>query len=162
MGYWCWEVTALSVTPTTAPKISPTAFTYRVIDAAGNSDTATVSITITPVNDNDPVAGTIRSPWLKAARPRRWIGGFASVLNNDTDTDLPNDALVGQHDAVSGPNFGTLILNSDGTFQYTHDGSENFSDSFVYELLDADGGVTDTATVSITITPVNDNDPGGR
>ena len=48
---------------------------------------------------------------------------------------------------------------SDGTFQYTHDGSENFSDSFVYELLDADGGVTDTATVSITITPVNDNDP---
>ena len=60
---------------------------------------------------------------------------------------------------VSGPSFGTLILNSDGTFQYTHDGSENFSDSFVYELLDADGGVTDTATVSITITPVNDNDP---
>ena len=31
--------------------------------------------------------------------------------------------------------------------------------SDVYEVLDADGGVTDLANVSITITPVNDNDP---
>ncbi|MDJ0801928.1 MAG: hypothetical protein QNI97_03565, partial [Desulfobacterales bacterium] len=34
--------------------------------------------------------------------------------------------------------------------------SENLTDSFTYTLSDADGGVTDTGTVSITITPVND------
>ena len=69
--------------------------------------------------------------------------------------------LVGQHDAGQRAQLRHADPQFDGTFQYTHDGSENFSDSFVYELLDADGGVTDTATVSITITPVNDNDPGG-
>ena len=51
-----------------------------------------------------------------------------------------------------------LAFNSDGTFSYTHDGSENFADSFTYEVSDAVGN-TATATVSITITPVNDNTP---
>ncbi|MEZ5738431.1 MAG: Ig-like domain-containing protein [Burkholderiaceae bacterium] len=36
---------------------------------------------------------------------------------------------------------------------------ENFIDSFTYVVSDANGGVTDTGTVSITVTPVNDNDP---
>ncbi len=50
-----------------------------------------------------------------------------------------------------------MTLAADGTFTYTHDGSENFTDSFVYEL--SDGVFTDTATVTITITSVNDNAP---
>ena len=37
-------------------------------------------------------------------------------------------------------------------------GTENFTDSFTYEVSDGAGG-TDTATVTITITPQNDNDP---
>ena len=35
---------------------------------------------------------------------------------------------------VVGVSFGTLTLNADGTFSYTHDGSENFTDSFTYEV----------------------------
>ncbi len=49
---------------------------------------------------------------------------------------------------------GTLTLNADGTFSYTHDGSENLTDSFTYIVSDEDGGVTDTGTVSITVNPV--------
>ena len=42
-------------------------FTYEVSDAVGNTDTATVTITITPVNDN-----ALRSPTPKALRYWRW------------------------------------------------------------------------------------------
>ncbi len=58
---------------------------------------------------------------------------------------------------VSGPSHGLLVLNADGTFSYTHDGSENFVDAFVYEVCD-DGNpvLCATATVALSITPVND------
>ena len=54
----------------------------------------------------------------------------------------------------TGPSFASsFVLNADGTFSYTHDGTENFSDSFTYIVSDANGGVTDTGTVTITINP---------
>ena len=56
--------------------------------------------------------------------------------------------------------FGTVTLGADGTFNYTHDGSENFSDSLTYTIEDAQS-TQSTATVTITITPVDDNDDAG-
>ena len=41
-------------------------------------------------------------------------------------------------------------MNADGSFSYTHDDSETTSDSFVYEVCDAEP-LCDTATVLITI-----------
>jgi len=81
--------------------------------------------------------------------------GETSVLANDSDPNLDN--LTVTTTPVSGPSNGTLTLNADGTFSYTHDGSETTSDSFVYEVCD-DGApvLCDTATVSITVNPVND------
>jgi VCBS repeat-containing protein len=71
-----------------------------------------------------------------------------SVLANDTDAE--NDALTAV--LVSGPSNGSLTLNADGTFSYTHDGSETTSDSFTYKANDGteDGN---TVTVAITVTP---------
>ena len=54
--------------------------------------------------------------------------------------------------------FGILTLNTDGTFSYTHDGSENFSDSFSYTVLDSGGLPSNEATVSITIFIDGDSD----
>jgi hypothetical protein len=51
---------------------------------------------------------------------------------------------------LSGPANGILTLNADGSFSYTHDGSETTSDSFVYQICDT-GPLCDTATVLITI-----------
>jgi VCBS repeat-containing protein len=130
-------------------------FVYEVRDAAGAAGTATVSITITPVNDNSPVANGDSITVDEGATATQLVGGAFNLLDNDTDADLPNDTLTLTTTPVSVPSNGTLSLNSDGTFSYLHDGSENFSDSFVYEVRDA-AGATDTATVSITITPVND------
>ena len=60
---------------------------------------------------------------------------------------------------MSGPTYAsTFNLNSDGTFDYTHDGSENFSDSFTYRVTDNDGQTSD-ASVTITVTPVSDTTP---
>src|SRR5690606_1629528 len=53
---------------------------------------------------------------------------------------------------------GTLTLEADGTFSYLHDGTELFSDSFQYTILD-EAGLSSTTTVEITINPVNDNPP---
>ncbi|MEZ5738422.1 MAG: hypothetical protein R3E68_02435 [Burkholderiaceae bacterium] len=78
-------------------------------------------------------------------------------MANDTDTDLPNDSLVVSVGA--GPTHASgFTLNPDGTFSYTHDGSENFTGLVHLHRLDANGGVTDTGTVSIPCAPATDND----
>ena len=77
--------------------------------------------------------------------------GATSLLANDTDADgNPLTAVL-----VTGPAHGTLTLNPNGTFSYTHDGSETTGDSFSYKANDgtADGNVV---TVAINVNPLND------
>ncbi|MCB1759934.1 MAG: DUF4347 domain-containing protein, partial [Gammaproteobacteria bacterium] len=137
--------------------------TVEVTDAAGNSYSEAMTITIDPVNDNDPVAVNESITVAEGGTITTLDGGAASVLTNDSDADLPNDSLTVAVD--TDVTHGTLTLNADGTFSYTHDGTENFSDSFTYIISDADGGLTDSGTVTITITPDNDApvlaSPGG-
>ncbi|MEL7498301.1 MAG: Ig-like domain-containing protein [Planctomycetota bacterium] len=137
-------------------------FTYEVVDALGNSDTATVTISITPVNDNAPVADDESLTLARGCTATETdLNVGSSLLDGDLDLDLPNDNLTVNTTPTLGPSHGVLLLNSDGTFSYTHDGSLNLSDSFVYEVTDAFGN-TDTATVLITINtgnaPVADNE----
>jgi VCBS repeat-containing protein len=74
---------------------------------------------------------------------------------NDTDPDDGLDLTSIQ--IVSGPSNGSLVVNADGTVDYTHDGSETIADSFTYTIRDAAGAVSNTATVTLTITPQGDN-----
>ncbi len=76
-----------------------------------------------------------------------------NVLGNDSD---PNeDELTAE--LVDAPWFGVVDLDPNGSFTYTP--NENFfgTDVFTYEVSDGTGG-TDTATVTITTDPV-DEDP---
>jgi VCBS repeat-containing protein len=78
--------------------------------------------------------------------------GNDSVLDNDTDPD--GDSL--EASLISGPSYSSsFILNTDGTFSYTHDGSETSNDSFIYNASDPYGAY-DHATVTIKINPQND------
>ena len=120
--------------------------------------TEAFTITVTPVNDNRPVGNDDSTTVAEGGTVTTLGGDAASLLSNDTDLDLPNDTLTVNTRPVSGPSHGTLTLNADGTFSYTHDDSENFSDRFTYRVRDA-AGETATAKVEITITPVNDNPP---
>ena len=131
-------------------------FDFDVDDGVGSVTSATFNINVTPVNDNTPVADTESFTVLEGGTATEAdLDTGTSLLDGDTDIDLPNDTLTVNTTPVAGPSFGLLTLNANGTFSYAHDGSENFIDSFTYEVSDAVGN-TDTATVTITITPVND------
>lgn len=129
-------------------------FVYEIHDALGATDTAVVSITIIPVNDNAPVANNDSIFLAQGATTTQLVGGSNSLTDNDTDLDLPNDSLMVSVVPVSPPLYGSLTLNNDGTFSYTHDGAGSISDSFVYQVSDS-SGTNDIATVSISIGPPN-------
>ncbi len=72
------------------------------------------------------------------------------VRANDSDPEDALSALTVQ--LIQNVAYGTLTLNTDGSFSYTNVVTTVVSDSFIYQLTDT-GGLTDTATVNITITP---------
>jgi VCBS repeat-containing protein len=117
-------------------------FTYKANDGSLNSNTATVNLTITAVNDA-PVA-TVAS--VTTAEDT----GFN---NHVTATDVEGDPLT--YSLVSGPAHGTLTFNTDGTYSYTPAADYNGADSFTYKANDGSLD-SNTATVSLTVTPVND------
>ncbi|MFC0781065.1 Ig-like domain-containing protein, partial [Flavobacterium sp. HJSW_4] len=123
-------------------------FTYKANDGYDDSDTVTVNITVNPVNDA-PVADN--DSYTVAEGGTLTVTAAKSILLNDTDAE--NNTLTAV--LVTNPSHGTLTLNPDGTFTYIHDGSETLTDSFTYRAND---GLlnSNTATVNITITPVND------
>jgi VCBS repeat-containing protein len=110
------------------------------------SNTATVSITITPVNDA-PVAVAD----TKAATEDTALSFPASDLAAN-DTDVDGDPLTVT--AVSGGTKGTVVLAA-GTVTYTPNANANGADSFSYTVSDGKGG-TATGTVTVTIAAVND------
>ena len=103
------------------------------------------SIAVTAVNDL-PVAVADTLSVLEGGTQTRLAGDVASVLANDTDAE--NNPLTAK--LVSGVSNGSLTLNSNGTFSYTHDGSETTSDSFTYKANDGSGN-SNTVTVAITV-----------
>lgn len=75
----------------------------------------------------------------------------AGVLANDTDQDLDPLTPV----LVNTTNSGTLTLNSDGSF--TYQGAVNFTGTDFFQYRASDGALqSNTATATITVTPVND------
>jgi VCBS repeat-containing protein len=138
-------------------------FVYEISDSVGNTDTATVTITMSPVNDNVPVANDDTGTVAEGSTLNEAVSG---VLSNDTDADLPGDILTVNSVNGAGGNVGnptattngTVTLNADGSYTYVHDDSENFTDSFTYTVSDG-VNTSAAATVDITITAVNDNDP---
>jgi hypothetical protein len=124
-------------------------FTYRAADGQGNTATATVSVTITPVND-PPVATDDTGITTDEDTPVT-----IDVLANDTDADGDELEITG---VVTGPEDGTAQVDDGGTpgdlsdDQITYTPAAGFSgaDSFEYEITDGQGG-TSTAAVAVEI-----------
>jgi hypothetical protein len=130
-----------------ADYFGPDTINYTVSDGNGGTDSATVSVTVASVED-PPEAFDDAPPAIDEGGT---IDGTFNVLDNDDNPETtPMSAVI-----VSPPsNASSFALNGDGTFVYTHDGSETTSDSFTYQANN--GQLSNTATVSITINPVND------
>jgi VCBS repeat-containing protein len=125
----------------------PDSFTFKANDGMLDSNVATVSITVTPINDA-PVA--VDDDYTVAEKDTLTIVA-PGVLANDVDVD--GDALTAI--LVDDVSDGTLTLNADGSFTYTPDEYFNGTDSFTY--LASDGTLeSELAEVVITVTPVND------
>ena len=100
------------------------------------------------------------------------IGWFGAIAGDDaysvdegstTNLDLsandsdPDDGIdLASIVIISGPTNGSIVVNANGTVDYTHDGSETVSDSFTYTINDNLGNVSNIGTVTITVNPVND------
>ena len=120
-------------------------FTFKVNDGEVDSKTATITITVEPVNDQPKASDDTLKTQEDA--PVATI----DVLANDTDVD--GDKLVVVN-ATQGKN-GSVRIGADSTLVYTP--ARNFSgtDTFTYTLSDGKGG-TGTAAVGVTVEPVND------
>ncbi|WP_230624584.1 tandem-95 repeat protein [Vibrio campbellii] len=73
------------------------------------------------------------------------------VLGND---NFEGDAPVVTVEAGHEPTNGTVVVNDDGTITYTPNQDYNGPDQFTYTV--SSGGVTETTTVTLNVTPVND------
>lgn len=126
-------------------------FTYTIKDSSGAVSTAaTVNLTINAAANQAPVAENDAQTVAE--------GGTAtvSVLANDEDPDAADTLDVATVTIVGQPGNGTVTVNANGTIGYVHNGSETITDTFTYTVKDNHGLVSNTATVTITITPVND------
>jgi Ca2+-binding RTX toxin-like protein len=134
-------------------------FTYQISDTFGNSNIATVNLTITEVNDA-PVA-TDDSLSSVAEDSGMRVISIASLLGNDSAGPANESAQTLTITALSNIVGGTAVINGTN-IEFTPTSNFNGTASFDYTVQDngTTNGVsdpkTDTGSESFTITAVND------
>ena len=117
-------------------------FTYTVDDAdGGTSEEATVTITVAanvaPVAQGDTATTNADTPVQ------------INVLANDSD---PDGGMLDPTSVVATqPSNGSTAVNPNGRVTYTPDAGFAGLDSFTYTVDDNDGGVSNSATVNVTV-----------
>ncbi|HIF9142401.1 TPA: retention module-containing protein, partial [Photobacterium damselae] len=117
-------------------------FTVVVDDGNGGTDTITVTVNVTPVNDA-PVGKNVTTETQEET----------AVTGQLTATDVDGDNLTFK--PGSDPTNGQVTVNPDGSWEYVPNSDFNGEDSFTVVVDDGNGG-TDTITVTVNVTPVND------
>src|SRR5206468_517240 len=135
----------------------------QISDGAGGTDTQTISVTVTAVNDNNPVItgnGGGASASVSVAE-----NTTAVTTVTATDNDLPvqtlSCAISGGADAAKftiDAASGALSFVSAPDFENPTDARTLHDALPTLQVSDGAGG-TDTQTISVTVTAVNDNNP---
>jgi len=126
-----------------------------VIASDGSGSATRIGSATTPATNATPDW----QPTLAAVADTASVNEGASVNIDVLANDLALVSNVGTPTTsgtlVVSPTNGSAVRQSgDGSFTYTHNGSETTSDSFTYTLTQ--GSFTSTAVVTVTINPVND------
>ncbi|MBE3978749.1 tandem-95 repeat protein, partial [Vibrio parahaemolyticus] len=117
------------------------ALTFTATDPSGESVSQTVNFTVAPVVDIVADKATVVED----------TPTIIKVLGNDT---FEGDDKVVSLDTNNGPANGTVSVNPDGSVTYTPNDNYHGTDSFTYIVTS--GGVSESTTVSVDVTPVND------
>ncbi|EMU5942553.1 tandem-95 repeat protein [Vibrio parahaemolyticus] len=129
-----------TITPTADWNGSET-LTFTATDPSGESVSQTVDFTVAPVVDIEADSADVVED----------TPTIIKVLGNDT---FEGKDKVVSLDAENGPKNGTVIVNNDGTVTYTPDDNYVGKDTFTYVVTS--GGVSESTTVTVNVTPVND------
>ncbi|MBE3824031.1 tandem-95 repeat protein [Vibrio parahaemolyticus] len=129
-----------TITPTADWNGSET-LTFTATDPSGESISQTVDFTVAPVVDIEADSTNVVED----------TPTIINVLGNDT---FEGKDKVVSLDAENGPKNGTVIVNNDGTVTYTPDDNYVGKDTFTYVVTS--GGVSESTTVTVNVTPVND------
>ncbi|EHR6738257.1 tandem-95 repeat protein, partial [Vibrio parahaemolyticus] len=128
--------------------ITPTAdwngketITFTATDPSGESISQTVNFTVAPVADIVADKATVVED----------TPTIIKVLGNDT---FEGDGKVVSLDTNNGPSNGTVSVNPDGSVTYTPNDNYVGKDTFTYVVTS--GGVSESTTVNVDVTPVND------
>ncbi|MCZ2369819.1 tandem-95 repeat protein [Vibrio diabolicus] len=117
------------------------ALTFTATDPSGESVSQTVNFTVAPVADIVADNATVAEDTPTTIK----------VLGNDT---FEGDDKVVSLDTNNGPANGTVSVNPDGSITYTPNDNYHGADSFTYIVTS--GGVSESTTVNVDVTPVND------
>ena len=117
-------------------------FTITVQDPFGETAIHTVNVTIAPVND---------APAFTSVPELLTVDEDGAVDFTVAATDVDGDAVI--FTATNGAK--GVVSGTAPAFTYTPDVNANGSDTFTVTAVDGNGGVI-TATVNVTITPIND------
>ncbi|MFH4734208.1 tandem-95 repeat protein [Vibrio diabolicus] len=115
--------------------------TFTATDPSGESVSQTVNFTVAPVADIVADNATVVED----------TPTIIKVLGNDT---FEGDDKVVSLDSNNGPANGTVSVNPDGSVTYTPNDNYHGADSFTYIVTS--GGVSESTTVNVDVTPVND------
>ncbi|HCE4972439.1 TPA: tandem-95 repeat protein, partial [Vibrio parahaemolyticus] len=129
-----------TITPTADWNGSET-LTFTATDPSGESISQTVNFTVAPVADIVADKATVVED----------TPTIIKVLGNDT---FEGDGKVVSLDTNNGPVNGTVSVNPDGSVTYTPNDNYVGKDTFTYVVTS--GGVSESTTVEVNVTPVND------
>jgi uncharacterized delta-60 repeat protein len=118
-------------------------FTFKANDGSADSNTAKITINVAPVNDSPRLADD-------SAATDEDASVVVNVLVNDSDVDGDSLSVA----SATGGAHGATSVGAGGV-TYTPQPDFHGADSFAYTISDGHGG-TSTATVSVSVRPVND------
>ncbi|WP_205618847.1 cadherin-like domain-containing protein [Terasakiella pusilla] len=134
------------LTMTVDGEVSDFNLTVTATATEPNGDEASTTLTASP--DFDPLA---QDDDLSGLEDQPITFSAAGLLSNDSDLDGDSLHIVG----FDQPEHGEIVDNGDGTYTFTPDANWNGETDFTYTISDGNGG-TDSATVTIDVTGVND------
>ncbi len=127
-------------------------FTYVANDGTENSDIATVTIKVNPVNPTNTVPVSVDDIYSTLQNVSLTVPANNGVLSNDSDAE--GDQLTAI--LLTDVSFGTLTLNPDGSFVYIPFADFSGADFFTYSA--SDGSLnSNPSTARIEVVSVSNN-----